>query len=102
MIRRTALLLGALALTLSTTVACHVSATCDVHRDSSGSCTVTVPPGGVDVTVITTVAGTGPFGGGGQASPTPPPLTTTRPPTTTKPPTTTTPATTAAPVSPTN
>lgn len=85
MIRRNAaLLVGTLTLTLVGIVACHVSAECDVHRNTSGTCTVTVPPGGVDVTVITqpntTAAGGG--GGGGQTPNTTtktPPVTTTIP-----------------------
>lgn len=77
MIRRnTALLVATLALTLTGVASCHVSASCDVHRDNSGSCSVTVPPNGVLTIVPTTTAAAG---GGATGGLPPAPTTTTAP-----------------------
>lgn len=46
-------LAGILVATAMGISACHVDVSCDAHRDNSGQCTVTVPPGGLPVTVVT-------------------------------------------------
>lgn len=46
-------LAGVLLATAGVIAACHVDVSCDAHRDDSGQCTVTVPPGGFPVTVVT-------------------------------------------------